>query len=327
MDRELLYLSPRPPYSFELTAGSATFFRAKYGADVYERDIYSRPLHVGEKLCLAQVRSKGNVDSPKLEVTVIGNSLTSSSLEQVEEKLSWVLGADQDLWPFYHSGMADPLLKPLIEGLWGMHIARTASVYEALIQAILGQQVSAVVAGMLRHSLIEKYGPVMEVDGATYHGFPRPETMAETDIPALRNIKFSARKAEYVIEISRDVASGKLNLERLRTEPASEAIRVLTEIRGVGLWTVNWLFIRSLGHSDGFPHGDLALCRMIAQLTGDAENRSPEKALEYSERWSPFRSYVTAYVFSALRSGQFAELLLRRDAGKSPSSLRRRAKR
>jgi DNA-3-methyladenine glycosylase II len=308
MDQELLYLFPRPPYSFELTAASAAFFRKRYGADIYEDGTFFRPIDTAQGLSLAQVRSKGTIDSPKLEVAVIGKRLNSSSLEQVTRKLSWMLGVDQDVWPFYHSAVNDPLLKPLIEGLWGMHIPHTASVYEAMVQAILGQQVSAAVAGMLRRSLIETYGAVMEVDGITYHDFPRPETLAETSISALRNVKVSTRKAEYIINISRDVASGKLNFERLLTESASEAIRVLTALRGVGLWTVHWLFIRSLGHSDGFPHTDLALCRMISQLTGNAENLSPEKALKYSERWSPFRSYVTAYLFAALRSGYFAEL-------------------
>ena len=323
MHREVLYLFSKPPYSFELTAASAAFFRKRYGAEIYEDGTFLRPIDTSQGLSLTQVRSKGTIDSPRLEVAVIGNRLDRSSLDQVTRTLSWMLGVDQDVWPFYHSAVNDPQLKPLIEGLWGMHIPHTTSVYEALIQAILGQQVSAAVAGMLRRSLIETYGPVIEVDGTTYHGFPRPETLAGTDISALRNIKLSARKAEYIIEISRNVASGELNLERLLTEPASEAIRVLTGLRGVGLWTAHWLFIRSLGHSDGFPHADLALCRMIAQLTGNAENSLPENALKYSERWSPFRSYVTAYLFAALRSGYFTELLVRKETGKPANPGRR----
>jgi DNA-3-methyladenine glycosylase II len=326
MNRVALYLSPRSPYSFELTAGSAAFFRKRYGADIYEDGTFLRPLDTAQGLCLTQVRSVGTTDSPKLEVTVIGKHLSNSSLEQVAKKLSWILGVDQELWPFYHSALNHRMLKPFIEGLWGMHIPHTASVYEALIQAILGQQINSSVAGMLRRLLIENYGPVIKVDGAPYYGFPRPETLAGIDLSALRNIKLSTRKAEYIIDISRDVASGKLNLERLRTESAPEAIRALTALRGVGLWTTHWLMIRSLGHSDGFPHADLALCRMMEQLTGNAENLSPEKALKYSERWSPFRSYVTAYLFAALRSGHFAELIgQKRSEARLRSPLRRKS--
>jgi DNA-3-methyladenine glycosylase II len=317
MKRVVLWLFPKPPYSFELTAGSATFFRTRYGADIYEDGTFLRPLDIVKGLCLTQVRSKGTTDSPKLEVTVIGNRLNSASLEQVTQKLSWMLGVDQDVRPFYHSALNHPMLKPLIEGLWGMHIPRTASAYEALIQAILGQQINSHVAGMLRRLLIEKYGPVIKVEDTSYYGFPRPETLAGTDVSALRNIKISARKAEYIIDVSQDVASGKLNLERLLAESAPAAIRVLTALRGVGLWTAHWLMIRSLGHSDGFPHTDLALCRIMTQLTGIAEMSSPEKTLKFSERWSPFRSYVTAYLFAALRSDHFAELVARK-SGAAP---------
>lgn len=83
---------------------------------------------------------------------------------------------------------------------------------------------------------------------------------------------------------------------------------VLTGIRGVGSWTAQWLLIRGLGRTDAFPHLDLALRRALAALVKDDRLLNPQEALIYSRRWSPFRSYVTAYLFGALRSGRFAEL-------------------
>ena len=89
----------------------------------------------------------------------------------------------------------------------------------------------------------------------------------------------------------------------LQTKPDEDVIYALTNIRGVGLWTANWLFIRALGRTDGFPHGDLALCRALGLLLNMGTPLSPEEALDYSRRWSPYRSYVTAYMFAAIRSG------------------------
>ena len=100
MHREVLYLFSKPPYSFELTAASAAFFRKRYGADIYEDGTFFRPIDTAQGLSLAQVHSKGTIDSPRLEVAVIGKRLNSSSLEQVTRKLSWMLGVDQDVWPF-----------------------------------------------------------------------------------------------------------------------------------------------------------------------------------------------------------------------------------
>jgi DNA-3-methyladenine glycosylase II len=149
----------------------------------------------------------------------------------------------------------------------------------------------------------------MKIEGVTYHAFPRPEALVAAGVEELRAIKFSARKSEYIVDIAATVASGKLELEGLHHLPDDEVIRVLTSIRGVGLWTAQWLLIRALGRSDGFPYSDLALQRTLGILVSEGKHFQPEEALQYSGRWSPFRSYVTAYLFAAVRSGRLTELM------------------
>lgn len=202
--------------------------------------------------------------------------------------------------------LADPHLAPLVRSLYGLHVPRTASVYEALVLAILGQQISSHVARLLRTLLIQTYGAKIEVDGASYQAFPRPEALVVAGVEGLRAIKLSARKAEYIVDIAAQVASGELDLERLATQDDDTVVQGLTSLRGVGLWTVHWLFIRALGRTDGFPHGDLALRRALGLLVNRGVPMSPEEALDYSQRWSPYRTYVTAYLFAAIRSGRLA---------------------
>ena len=179
----------------------------------------------------------------------------------------------------------------------------TSSVYEAMVLAILGQQVSSHVARTLRTLLVQTYGPALQVSDVTYHSFPSPDLLVAVGIDGLRSIKFSARKAQYIVDISSGVVSGQLDLEGLRTQSAEAVIRMLLNIRGVGLWTTQWLLIRALGYSDGFPHDDLALRGTLGLLLDVDTPISPEEALNYSHRWSPFRSYVTTYIFAAIRSG------------------------
>ena len=105
------------------------------------------------------------------------------------------------------------------------------------------------------------------------------------------------------------MASGELDLESLLVRRDDEVIRMLTSIRGVGMWTTQWLLIRGLGHADGFPHDDLALERTLGILVSNGRPLRSDEALEYSHRWSPFRSYVTTYMFAAVRSNRFASLL------------------
>jgi DNA-3-methyladenine glycosylase II len=253
------------------------------------------------------VRSLGTVDAPRLELQIetTDASLDSTLRSEVEQQVAWILGTDQDVTPFHGMARRDRALCPLVEALRGLHLPHTGSVYEALVLAILGQQVSSHVARIIRTLVVETYGRSADVSGVTYHAFPHPETMAAAGVAGLRAVKLSTRKAEYITGIATRVASGEFDLERLRHQSDEEVVDLLRGIRGVGLWTAQWLLIRAFGRTDGFPHGDLALRRSLGTLVNAGRPFGPHEALEYSRRWAPFRSYVTTYLFAAVRSGRF----------------------
>jgi len=302
--RTSLTLRPAPPYDFNLTAAAATYFRNRYGVETFENGLYRRLLYVAGSFCLVSVGSAGSLDSPRLEVEITGKSLDESMVSRAAEQAAWILGIEQDLTPFYRLTRGDSILGPLIRGMRGLHVPRTASVYEGLILAILGQQISSQVARMLRNLIIETYGPALEVCGIAYRGFPRPTDLAKAGVEKLRRLKLGARKANYIWEISEAVASGRLDLEALKNYPDEQVIEILTRIRGIGSWTVQWLLVRSLGREDGFPFSDLALRRTLALMLQRPAPLSLQESLEYSRRWSPCRSYVTTYLFAAMRSGR-----------------------
>ena len=80
----------------------------------------------------------------------------------------------------------------------------------------------------------------------------------------------------------------------------------MVALRGVGQWTAQWVLVRALARPDGFPIGDLALRRTVAGLYFDGAEITDDELLEFSQRWSPWRSYATAYLFAALRAGRVA---------------------
>ncbi len=301
-------LNPVPPYDFNLTAAYATYFRSRYGTDSYENGVFRRLLDIDGDLLLAEVSSSDATGSPRLEANLSGQNPDTAIAGKAKGQITRILGIDRGPGPFYTMALADPALARLARALYGLHIPQTGSVFEALVLAILGQQISAQVAFKLRNSLIEKYGPRLIADGKIYHAFPRPDSLAATRPDDLRAIGLSARKAEYVLDIAGKAAAGVLDLEGLRDRPGAEIIASLTSLRGVGGWTAHWLLIRAFGYPDGFPASDLALLRMVGNLMGKGKPVKPEEADEYSKRWSPFRSYVTTYLFAAVRSGR-AELL------------------
>ena len=306
METARFTLTPKSPYSFGLTAGYLTYFQSRYGADQFEGGIFRRLLEFDGKLVLAEVHEESTLGAPRLAATLVGQDLDEVVICRARDQIAWMLGIEQDLTAFYAMARDDEQLAPVVELMRGLHIPRTASTYEALILAILGQQISIHVARMLRTLLIETYGRSIEHAGVTYCAFPAPEAVCAAGVDGLRKIKFSGRKSEYIVDITSKMASGELDLEGLRGRSVGEIVEMLTALRGIGPWTAHWLMIRSLGHTDGFPGGDLALQRTLGFLANGGRRMSAEEALAYSQRWSPYRSYAVTYLFAGVRSGQLS---------------------
>lgn len=308
METAIVKLTATPPYDFDLTAAAATHFSGHYGAEAFQNGVFQRLLSLGEHLCLASVRTMGKVDTPQLELELTATSLDQAIVAEARRQVSWILGTDQNLTSFYNMALEEPKLVPLVRELWGLHIPHTVSVYEALVSAIIGQQVNSHVARLLWNLLIQTFGPSMQARGTTYKTFPRPEVLVAAGLDGLRSTKLSTRKAEYILEITRRVTSKELDLEDLRIHPDADVIRMLTSLRGVGLWTAQWLLIHALGRTDSFPVNDLALQRTLGTLITDGSPLDPEEVSEYSRHWSPFRSYITTYLFAAIRSCRLSTL-------------------
>jgi DNA-3-methyladenine glycosylase II len=170
--------------------------------------------------------------------------------------------------------------------------------------AILGQQINSRVAHIFCRRLIETYGQLFKISGDMYYGFPTATTLATAGVNGLKALKLSRQKAEYIADIATAVTSNRLDLESLHNKSDGELVRSLLNIRGVGSWTAQWLLIKSFGRNDGFPYNDLALIRTLTNLLKEKELLTPEQVLKYSQNWAPFRSYVTTYIFAAIRSGR-----------------------
>ena len=296
-----LHLQPTPPFDFELTAGYHTYFQARSGADNLDAGVYRRLLDLEGRLLLVSVRSAGSVDSPELVIELRGEGLSDADGEVAAAQVRWMLGTAQELAPPYALAESDPALAGLARQFRGLHLPRTATLFEALTVAILGQQISASVARTMRTLLIERYGTRAEFDGATYYAFPRPEAVLSALPEELRELKLSRSKAEYV----RVIAGAALEpgWDELYELPDDEVVRRLTALRGVGNWTAQWAQVRGLARPDALPLGDLALRRGVSRLWRDGATVTDAEVKTIAERWRPWRSYATAYLFAALRTG------------------------
>ena len=302
MSRETTFIEPVPPFDFDLTAGYHTYFQGRYGSDSLEDGVCRRLLDLGGNLLLASVSSVGSVDQPRLQIDLQGERLGAEDVANAARRVGWLLGADQDLGPFYSMASRDHILSGFVERFRGLHLPHTATVFEALVLAILGQQISAQVARVIRTLLIETYGPRLIADGVTYYAFPRPGRLAEAAVEELRRLKLSWRKAEYVQGIAVSALEESEGLESLHRLDDGEVISRVTSLRGVGPWTAQWLLVRALGRPNALPLGDLTLRRTVSNLGFGGQPVNDKEVEEYCQQWSPWRTYATVYMFAAMRT-------------------------
>jgi len=184
----------------------------------------------------------------------------------------------------------------LARGREGLRVLLTLDPFEALVWAILGQQVNLAFAYALRRDLIRLAG-VPAVDGLTAH--PDAARIAALEVKDLQALRFSLRKAEYLLHATKEVASGRLKLEDLLT--ATSASRRLLALRGCGPWTAQYVLMRGLGFRDGVPVGDAGLTLALQRwFKLEARPDGPE-TLRLMAPFAPHRSLATFHLWASLK--------------------------
>lgn len=294
---------PAPqPFDFALTAAHQTNYRGKAGSDLLVDGVYYRALWLdGEPLGVA-----AHPVADGIEVSLPDGG-PAQALDAAAEWVAWLLGLDVPMDGFYEMLANDPVLSDAVGELRGLRHTRTETVWEALVHAVVGQQVSGVVARVIRDGIVTEYGAEVSVDGHAVHAFPRPQTLLEAGHDALRALKLSARKAEYVLGIAEMALRGGLDHAALEPLSDEEAIDLLSGIRGVGRWTAQWTLMRALGRVDALPAGDLALQRVVGEWYFDGKRLTEQELEDFAERrWKPWRGLAVTYLFSRIRQDRVA---------------------
>lgn len=166
--------------------------------------------------------------------------------------------------------------------------------YDTLVRAIVHQQLSVkagqTIAGRAR-------------DLTPGPHFPTPAEMLAIDPLKLRACGLSHAKTSYVRDLAARVDDGRLKLNKLRHLSDIEVITTLTEVRGIGVWSAHMHLIFHLGRLDILPVGDLGVCAGAAKLYGLAEYATPAQLTELAEKWRPYRSMGSWYMWRLLDGG------------------------
>jgi DNA-3-methyladenine glycosylase II len=211
------------------------------------------------------------------------------------------LAVDQDVRPFYRAFRSDALLGAPIRSFRGLRVAGAASLWEALVTAILSQQINLSFAYDIRRELALAFGRKARWDGETFVAFPEPSAIAALKESVLRAFRLSRAKAGALMRVARAFDEGTLEEAEIAGLSEEEAIERMTAIPGVGRWTAEIALLRGLGRVDAFPAADLGVVKYLAQgLLGQKKRATELEMRRYSERWRPFRGLALVYAYAEL---------------------------
>lgn len=178
----------------------------------------------------------------------------------------------------------DPRFADLLEQTGPLPLRRQPEGFAALLDAILGQQVSTASAAALRRRMEEA-------------GLMEERAVDAADEEALRACGLSRQKIRYAHALAR----ARLDYDALRVIPDDEVITRLTQVPGIGRWTAEVYAMFSLGRADVFAPGDLAL-QEAARSFFDLPARPTDRALRaMSEDWRPWRAVAARALWAYYR--------------------------
>ena len=192
-----------------------------------------------------------------------------------------------------HLSSADATLAALMEraGPFAMQIRKLHDPFEALARNIVFQQLHGNAAAAIHKRVLDLFGG----------GKLRPADILGAPEEALRGAGLSGAKLAALQDLAAKTVDGTVpTLARLRRMSDEEIVERLTRVRGIGRWTVEMLLMFRLGRPDVLPVGDFAVRKGFALAYGLKESPKPKELAEFGERWRPYRSVASWYMWRAV---------------------------
>lgn len=184
----------------------------------------------------------------------------------------------------------DPDLAAIMDSVGEYKLKRKNQHFSVLVESIISQQIATNAA----EAIFNRFKRL-------YPKFPTASEILSTRKSKLRAVGLSGMKIEYLKDLARHVEEGKLNMKTFSKMEDEEVIAQLTQVKGIGRWTAEMFLIFSLGRQDVFPVDDLGLRKGVQMLFSLPEIPKPKEAERLGEKWKPYRTIVTWYLWKSLQ--------------------------
>lgn len=184
-----------------------------------------------------------------------------------------------------HLKRKDPLLGAAIEEIGHIEREVIPDLFEALVNSIIGQQISMKAQATVWERFLRAFDPVV------------PEHIATVPVDELQTCGITMKKAGYISQIACSITDGSLDLQELGELPDDEVCKRLSRINGIGVWTAEMLMMFSMQRTDILSWGDLAIQKGLRMLYHHRKI-TPQLFRKYRNRYSPYGSVASLYLWA-----------------------------
>jgi DNA-3-methyladenine glycosylase II len=186
--------------------------------------------------------------------------------------------------------LRDPVMARVMDRAGPFSLTPERDLFKSLVRAIVAQQISTSAARSIYQRLITATGGEDQL-------LPGLRRLAPEE---LRAAGFSNQKQRYMRDLAANVAAGTVRIDALPAMANDEVIAELTQVVGVGKWTVQMLLIFSLGRLNVFPGDDLGVRTAIKKLYRKRLLPKPKQLSRFEKLWQPYASIASWYCWRSL---------------------------
>lgn len=190
-----------------------------------------------------------------------------------------------------HLKKSDPRLKVIIEGIKLREITATRGPFEALVEAIVSQQLSIKAAD----TIFNRFAAL-----TPGRKFPTPREIMAMPVPKMRKCGLSRMKVSFIKDLAKRTLDGSLDFKNMDMMSDEEVIEHLTSVKGIGRWTAEMFLIFSLQRDDVFSYGDLGLRKALQKIYKMRKEPTQRQAEKITAKWKPYRSLGARYLWASI---------------------------
>ncbi len=262
-----------------------------------ENNSIIRAIHLGDRSALIRVENHASY----LDITILQGHEIPRIHERVRAYVENWFDLPRDLTAFYRLLYQNPITYFLREKYRGLRLIGIPDLFEALCWCIIGQQINLTFAYKLKRRLVERYGEVIWHQQHPYYLFPTADKLRNANRLVLREMQFSRQKITYLLGIAENMASKTLLTHHLRHLPSmEERQKLLLNQKGIGIWTANYVTMKTFRDANSIPYGDAGLNKALRRLKVIDHGGEVDKIKRFFQPFDGWRSYLTFYLWRSL---------------------------